>query len=94
MNKEQITALAHEYIKCCRYGSQVNPDVIVESYRFLLDHYCLVHKGEVKGILKHISSMIDNDGELGLDWLVAVGESNKALLETLFPEIVKEISNE
>lgn len=105
MNDDQITALAREYAE--GQGKHAREHGFPESFikdmlefnekdfksvlEFLLRRYCLVEKKQVieeYKSAKHDSKMVHRGR---LYTMLAVVNARKALLESLFPEIAKEV---
>lgn len=105
MNNDQITALAREYAEEQGKGDrelgfpeffikdmlEFNEKEMKSALDFLLRRYCLVEKKQVFEVYKsakHNSKMAHRER---LYTMLAVTSARKALLESLFPEIAKEV---
>ena len=98
MNLEEITALAREYAEAIRpYNDKTAPLSILDIreaerlIRFLLRRYCLVEKSKVAEEYKRAIETNRNGKETGAYSLCTMGSARKVLLESLFPEIAKEV---
>lgn len=94
MNDDQITALAREYAEQTD-GSPADiayrKAIAENTLRFLLRRFCLVEKKQVieeYKSAKHDSKMAHRER---LYTMLAAASARKALLESLFPEIGKEV---
>lgn len=96
-NNDQITALAREYageiypnlsdkIICLRTLEIKNAERLI---RFLLRRYCLVEKERVRREYDEARIFCENLDPCGENY--AWNESKMRLLESLFPEIEKEV---
>jgi len=97
-NEEEITALAREYAEEIRpYNDKTAPLSILDIreaerlIRFLLRRYCLVEKSKVAEEYKRAIETNRNGKETGAYSLCTMGSARKVLLESLFPEIAKEV---
>lgn len=101
-NKDQITALAREYAEECTNPSgfsKATYEEMVEErtenvtyvLRWLLRRYCLVEKSKM--LEEYKSAKYDNKiaRQERLPAMLAVASARKALLESLIPEIGKEV---
>lgn len=94
MTQEEITALAREYaeekasIMQGSLGTKIQAELVI---RFLLRRYCLVEKGKVAEEYKRAIETNRNGKETGVHSLCTMGSARKVLLESLFPEIAKEV---
>lgn len=60
---------------------------------WLLRRYCLVEKSKVKDAYKSARKDIIDGNKSRIGGLIAMGGANGALLESLFPEIAKEVES-
>lgn len=94
MNEDQIVVFAREFSEFTD-GSPADIAYITaiaeNSIRFLLRRYCLVEKSKVSEKYLNAKSSIKEGYKARLGGMIAVGEAHKALLESLFPEIAKEV---
>jgi hypothetical protein len=105
LTDNQITSLAREYaeemikgkpteeLPNCLKNSMLamNTEHVAEIFQWLLRRYCLVEKSKVEEeykSAKHDSKMAHREK---LYTMLAVASARKALLESLFPEIGKEV---
>lgn len=104
MNDDQITALAREYAEEIFKNDESNPDLSIcllndikfeaaadfeETLRFLLRRFCLVEKSKVEETYYEATMDCGNIDPCSDLWEVRHAE--KCLLESLFPEIGKEV---
>lgn len=107
MTNDQISALAREYAEEIFKNDESNPDLSIcllndikfeaaadfeEKLRFLLRRYCLVEKERVRREYDEARIFCENLDPCGENY--AWNESKMRLLESLFPEIAKEVENE
>lgn len=87
MTDTEITALAREYAEETHHGNTVAVDFAIETIRFMLRRYCLVEKEAVREALWRLTDKFleDNDHK-------AFGAASAAI-ESLFPEIAKEVES-
>lgn len=101
MDNKQLFALVSEYMEgvTAKYdGIEIMPErtmaaVIRPFMRWICDRFCLVEKSKVEKeykSAKHDSKMAHRER---LYTMLAVAGARKALLESLFPEIGKEVEN-
>lgn len=105
MKASEIAALAREYaeemikgktseeLPNCLKNSMLamNTEYVAEIFRWLTRRYCIVEKSKMKEeykSAKHDSKMAHREK---LYTMLAVASARKALLESLFPEIAKEV---
>lgn len=104
MNDDQITALAREYVEEIFKNDESNPDLSIcllndikfeaaadfeEKLHFLLRRFCLVEKSKVEE--KYHEATMDCGNIDPCSDLWEVRHAEKCLLESLFPEIGKEV---
>lgn len=102
MDEDQINALAREYAEegaeevglpnCLQnetFGLVVTETECV--IKWLLRRYCLVEKGVVRKEYKDARRDAREGYRAKLGTMIAVSEARKALLESLFPDLVKEV---
>lgn len=96
MNDDQITALAREYAELTD-GSPVDiayrKAIAENAFRFLLRRFCLVEKGKVEAELKICVSLRDGNTSPNIGSAIRHhrGAEGIRVLESLFPEIAKEV---
>lgn len=94
MTQEEITALAREYaeerasVMQGSLGTKIQAELVI---RFLLRRFCLVEKSKVIDAYKSARKDIIDGNKSRIGGLIAMGGANGALLESLFPEIAKEV---
>ena len=105
MSKEQITALAREYAEAESKGTAVdalpnglkenviqrNADHFEKHLRVLLRRYCLVEKEAVRKEYGRALETNQKGIEASSHVLCAIGCAQRALLESLFPDLEKEV---
>lgn len=109
MSNEEITALAREYAEEIFKNDESNPDLSIcllndikfeaaadfeEKLRFLLRRYCLVEKSK---LIEEYKSAVSTVGKPNFCDTIRISEievAKKILLESLFPEITKEVEND
>lgn len=96
--EEEITILAREYAEEVHEATSepFKDDVICEEVenaedviRFLLSRYCLIEKGKVEKEYHAAKELLNKIPVLSSVWSAIIGQIN--ILESLFPEIVKEM---
>ena len=94
MNEDQIIVFAREFSEFTD-GSPADIAYITaiaeNSIRFLLRRYCLVEKSKVSEKYSEAKSSIKEGYKARLGGMIAIGEAHKALLESLFPDLGKEV---
>lgn len=94
MNDDQITALAREYaeetVSHTRLSTAIADDT-EDVIRFLLRRYCLVEKSKVKDAYMSAIKDVKDGYKSKIGGMIAMGGAKGALLESLFPEIAKEV---
>lgn len=106
MDEKTITALAREYAEESTKADANDPnlsesDLIeirhdIEEYvtgilRFLFRRYSLVEKSKLQEEYRKVQKQMIEGDELGIHVLFIHGKIKKDLLESLFPEIEKEV---
>ena len=94
MTTEEITALAREYAEefyKVRGGLDLMADEAENVIRFLFRRYALVEKSKLKEEYRKVQKQMIEGDELGIHVLFIHGKIKKDLLESLFPEIAKEV---
>lgn len=98
MANDQITALASEYaekeyerlnlpVDCC----DPRADDYEQFLRFLLRRFCLVEKNKVEEMYLNAKIAIEKGYDENLGGMMAVGSASKSILESLFPDLGKEM---
>lgn len=94
ITEDQITALAREYAEQTD-GSPADTAYIKaiaeNTLRFLCRRFCLVEKSKVEKAYREVQKQMAEGSALGLHVLFIHGKVKKDLLESLFPEIGKEV---
>lgn len=90
MNDDQITALAREYAEEGIYVQIVEDDA-AEFLRWLLRRYCLVEKEAVRKEYNEAIRAVREGYRERLDTMIVVNNSRRVLLESLFPDLGKEV---
>lgn len=91
MTNDQITAIAREYAEADGYGLQIIQDDTEMFLRWLSRRFCLVEKSRIQEEYQKAQAQIKYGKELGIHGLVTCGGAKEILLESLFPEIGKEV---
>lgn len=102
MTNDQIAALAREYAEECidpqGFSKETYEELVEEKaenvayvLRWIRDRYCLVEKSKVREAYLEARATTKEGYKAKLGGMIAVGSANKALLESLFPEIAKEV---
>lgn len=105
MNDQQIAALAHEYaveiakdtnveeLPNCLKNSvlELNAGAMERRLKWLLKRYCLVAKSKLIEEYKSAKRDSKMAHREKLHSMLAVAEARKALIESLFPDIAKEV---
>lgn len=107
MELNQITALAREYaeemikgkpseeLPNCLKNSMLamNTEYIAEIFQWLTRRFCLVEKNKVEEMYLNAKIAIEKGYDENLGGMMAVGSASKSILESLFPEIAKEVES-
>lgn len=103
---KQLTSLAREYAEEATKADAGDPNLSAsdlngikrdvaeyaeEVISFLLRRFCLVEKSRIQEEYQKAQTQIKDGKELGIHVLVTLGGAKEALLESLFPEIAKEV---
>lgn len=105
MTPEEITALARELANdlynddraynsilwWCEEPKERKAKELEHTLRFLLRRFCLVEKDKLQEAYLEAKITTKEGYKTKSGCMIAVGEASKALLESLFPEIAKEV---
>lgn len=105
MNESEIIALAREYAEemikgkpseklpnCLKNSMlEMNTEYVAEVFQWLLRRYCLVKKEVVRKEYNEARRAVREGHRERLDTMIVVNNSRRVLLESLFPEIAKEV---
>lgn len=91
MTPEEITALAREYAGEIHYGDNFFENENKRFLAWLTRRYCLVEKSSVAEEYKRVIETNREGEETGAHILCAMGSAQKILLESLFPDLGKEM---
>lgn len=96
MKESEITALAREYaeeeyktLNLPTDHTEVSAYRYKDFARFLLRRYCLVEKSKLKTKHKEALAALESNDNEDVKW----GTYRLSLLESLFPEIAKEVES-
>lgn len=105
MTDEQITTISREYaeemikdsssegLPTCLKNSMLalNTEYIAEIFQWLTRRFYLVEKSKIQEEYQKAQTQIKDGKEFDVHVLVTIGASKESLLESLFPEITKEV---
>lgn len=101
MDDDQITSLAREYAEYKQRADafkvsnkEFDASDCEAVIHFLLRRYCLVEKSKVKDAYMSARKDVRDGYKSKIGGMIAMGGAKGALLESLFPEIAKEVENE
>ena len=105
MTDEQITAIAREYAEETIKGTdfddmpgslrrsvlEMNAKTMEKKLKWLLRRFCLVEKNKVEEMYLNAKIAIVKGYDENLGGMMAVGSASKSILESLFPDLGKEV---
>ena len=94
MTENQITALAREYAEFTDTSDVEKKHIsaICENFlKYTLRRFCLVEKNKVEEMYLNAKIAIVKGYDENLGGMMAVGSASKSILESLFPDLGKEV---